>query len=231
MSTADGHDRILIADDDPDLLALLGFTIRNAGFDVVTARDGTSALSALATERFALMVLDINMPGADGFAVCQSLRVRSTMPVIMLSARSEEADIVRALEVGADDYLTKPFSPRTLLAHMRAILRRSQQTPAALVVAGNVALDVESHMLRCESTQVALTPLETAILRLLFLRPGRVVRVDDILTEAWGAAGGRERNALKQVVYRLRRKLEERTVFAHRLQTSRSAGYRWADAD
>ena len=102
--------RVLIADDDADLLALIGFALRNAGFQVVAASDGASALEIFEREPFALMILDVMMPGADGFAVCAAVRTRSSTPVIMLSARNSEHDIVRALEIGADDYVTKPFS-------------------------------------------------------------------------------------------------------------------------
>src|SRR5262245_7524655 len=123
--TDQGSNRLLVADDDAELLALLGFALRHAGFDVDTAADGTRAIEKLEREPFGLTVLDINMPGLDGFGVCARLRATSSIPVIMLSARSHEADILRALELGADDYVTKPFSPRTLVARIRALLRRT----------------------------------------------------------------------------------------------------------
>ncbi len=117
--------KILIADDDRDLLDLIAFTLAQAGFLVVKAADGTAALSLFASETPDLVVLDINMPGASGFKVCEAIRAQSVVPIMMLTARNEEEDLVRSLELGADDYLTKPFSPRTLLARIKALLRRA----------------------------------------------------------------------------------------------------------
>jgi DNA-binding response OmpR family regulator len=227
-TAAEPHaNRILIVDDDAELLALIGFALRNAGFQVVAANDGASALTIFEREPFALMILDIMMPGADGFAVCESVRTRSSMPVIMLSARNNEHDIVRALEIGADDYLTKPFSPRTLLARIHAVLRRIEVTSRATFETGGATLDVERHLLMFETTETQLTPLETLLLRELMTTPGRTVSTERLVTEAWGRSGAEERHALKQVIYRLRRKLETRTSIAGRLCTLRNAGYRW----
>ncbi len=219
--------RILVADDDVELLALISFALRNAGFQVTEARDGRSALDAFAREAPSLLVLDIMMPGLDGFEVCAAVRMRSSTPVIVLSARSDESDIVRALEMGADDYLTKPFSPRTLIARTRAILRRSERREGSTLEAGGATLDVGQHLLRFDSLDIRLTPLETLLLRSLMQAPGRTVSTERLVTDAWGRTGAEERHALKQVIYRLRRKLEEHTVLASRLQTLRNAGYRW----
>ncbi len=118
--------KILVADDDPDLLDLVAYALGQAGYLVVKATDGTSAIGKFEAEAPDIAILDINMPGASGFEVCSAIRSRSTVPVMMLTARGEEQDLVRALDLGADDYLTKPFSPRTLLARVRALLRRAQ---------------------------------------------------------------------------------------------------------
>ena len=115
--------KVLVADDDRDLLELIGFALGQSGYMVLKAHNGTSALSLFDAEEPDLVVLDINMPGASGFQVCESIRARSSVPIMMLTVRSEEEDLVRALELGADDYLTKPFSPRTLLARIKALLR------------------------------------------------------------------------------------------------------------
>jgi DNA-binding response OmpR family regulator len=219
--------RILIADDDAELLALIAFALRNAGFQVVATGDGTSALEIFEREPFALIILDIMMPGADGFTVCETVRSRSSTPVIILSARSGEHDIVRALEIGADDYLTKPFSPRTLLARIHAILRRSELISPPQVETGGATLDIQRHVLRFGSVETHLTPLETQLLQALMTTPGRTVSTERLVAEAWGRTGAEERHALKQVIYRLRRKLESRTPIADRLRTLRNAGYRW----
>jgi DNA-binding response OmpR family regulator len=228
---AAGSGRVLIAEDDGELRALIGFALRNAGFEVLAASDGTSALEIFATQPVSLLILDIMMPGADGFAVCQAVRARSSVPVIMLSARTNENDIVRALQLGADDYLTKPFSPRTLLARIQALLRRVEPPAETLLESAGVALDVQSHVLRHGSKELHLTPLETLLLRALMRSPGRTVSTERLVSEAWGRSGAEERHALKQVIYRLRRKLESSTTIADRLHTLRNAGYRWSGGD
>ena len=131
----------LVADDDRDLRELIGFTLTQAGYLVVKAGDGPAALRVFESESPDLVVLDINMPGASGFQVCEAVRKRSRVPVIMLTVRGEEEDLVRALELGADDYLTKPFSPRTLLARIKALLRRAGMENSAPLAVGRVALD------------------------------------------------------------------------------------------
>ena len=138
---------VLVADDDEDIRALVAFTLRRAGFTVVTAHDGSSAFQRLEGEPFKLAVLDINMPNIDGFAVCSYIRHRSRMPVIMLSARDSDADIVHALEIGADDYIKKPFSPRTLIARVQALLRRSDEVEVTTIEAEGVTLDLERRTL------------------------------------------------------------------------------------
>ena len=128
--------KILSADDDKDLLALIGFTLSQAGYLVVKASDGPSAIKAFEAESPDLVILDINMPGASGFQVCEAVRSKSRVPVMMLTVRGEEEDLVKALELGADDYLTKPFSPRTLLARVKALLRRAGMENSAPLAAG-----------------------------------------------------------------------------------------------
>src|ERR1700729_3884403 len=141
--------KMLIADDDRDLRELIGFTLTQAGYLVLKTGDGPSALQTFENESPDLVVLDINMPGMSGFQVCESIRKRSRVPVIMLTVRGEEEDLVRALELGADDYLTKPFSPRTLLARIKALLRRAgAETSAAPIAAGLVRLGLEEHTVR-----------------------------------------------------------------------------------
>jgi len=221
-----GH--LLVADDDADLLALIAFALRNVGFEVVGVADGTQALSELlGPTPYRLAVLDVNMPGLDGFAVCESVRRESDLPVLILSARNLEEDIVHALSIGADDYITKPFSPRTLVARVRALLRRTASAEVTSIEVGSATLDLERNALQIADTHVPLTPLETRVLRSLFRHPGRLVPTDRLAADAWGRAGAEERHALKQVVYRLRRKLEDTTSFADLLETTRGAGYRW----
>src|ERR1700726_912002 len=140
--------KVLVADDDADLRDLIAFTLTQAGYFVIKAGDGLAAVRHFRAEAPDLVVLDINMPGMSGFQVCEAIRRDSRVPVMMLTVRGEEEDLVRALGLGADDYLTKPFSPRTLLARIKALLRRAGMEPAAPLAAGRVALDLAEHTVR-----------------------------------------------------------------------------------
>src|ERR1700750_2805981 len=165
--------KILVADDARDVRELIGFTLTQAGYLVVKAPDGPSALRMFEAETPDLVVLDINMPGASGFQVCEAIRTKSRVPVMMLTVRGEEEDLVRALELGADDYLTKPFSPRTLLARVKALLRRAGMENAAPLAAGRVRLDVEEHTVQVgSSSAVRLTKLELRLLQMLIANAG-----------------------------------------------------------
>jgi len=219
--------RVLIADSDPEVLRQTNRVLRNAGFDVASAGDAANAISLLESRSFDLLVLDSLMFGADGFAACLGVRGRARTPVIVSSASAAEADVVRALNLGADDYVTKPLKEGALLARIRAILRRSAMNDAAVLAVDDVVLDVAAQRLTCGAALVPLTRLETVLLRALVGSAGRAVSGERLALDAWGKAEGEQRHALKQVVYRLRRKLEATAALAGRLQTSRSAGYRW----
>ena len=140
--------KLLVVDDDADLLALVGFALTQAGFTVVKAIDAPSGVRTFTSESPDLAILDINLPGGSGFDVCEAIRKNSRIPIMMLTARGEEEDLVKALDLGADDYLTKPFSPRTLLARVRALLRRAGLEAGGAMTAGSLSLDLEAHSLR-----------------------------------------------------------------------------------
>ena len=219
--------KILIADDDRDLLELIGFAFTQAGFLVLKAPDGAAALRAFEAEAPDLLVLDINMPGATGFQVCEAVRARSSVPVMMLTVRSEEEDLVKALELGADDYLTKPFSPRTLLARVRALLRRAGMESSAPLAAGRVALNMDEHTVRIgEAAPVRLTKLELRLLHMLLANAGRTVSSDRLLVQIWGHRNSGDRQLLKQLVHRLRQKIEADPAVPRVLQTAAGAGYK-----
>jgi len=222
--------KLLVADDDRDLRELIGFALTQAGFLVVKAVDGPSAVRLFDAEAPDLVVLDINMPGASGFQVCEAIRARSSVPVMMLTVRSEEEDLVRALELGADDYLTKPFSPKTLLARIRALLRRAgmegSQQPLA---AGRIALSLEEHTVAVSGgAPVRLTKLELRLLQMLLANAGRTVSSDRLLVHIWGHRNSGDRQLLKQLVHRLRQKIETDPASPQLLQTAAGAGYRLA---
>jgi DNA-binding response OmpR family regulator len=219
--------KILIVDDDPDLLALVAFALTQNGYVVVRATNVQSALQQFAAEAPDLAILDINLPDGSGFGICETIRAQSRIPVMMLTARGEEEDLVKALELGADDYLTKPFSPRTLLARLRALLRRSGLESGGAASAGIFSLDLEAHALRVGEAQPArLTKLETRLMQILIANAGHVVSTERLLTHVWGHRGSGDRQLLKQLVHRLRQKIEADPAVPRYLQTDSGAGYR-----
>jgi DNA-binding response OmpR family regulator len=219
--------KILVADDDRDLLDLVGFSLGQAGFLVIKATDGVAAQRVFAEEAPDLVILDINMPGATGFDVCRAIRQSSRVPVMMLTVRGEEADLVRALDLGADDYLTKPFSPRTLLARVKALLRRAGMEASSPATVGRLRLSVEAHTITVgDGEPIQLTKLETRLLQMLLANAGNTVSSDRLLTQVWGHKGSGDRQLLKQLVHRVRQKIEEDPAHPRLLQTVAGAGYR-----
>lgn len=201
--------RILVVDDDVELVGLLQFALANAGYEVVTAFDGASALEQFATHAPDLVVLDVNLPRLDGFEVLEALRRDSTVPVMMLTVRADEEDEVRGLDLGADDYLRKPFSPRALLARVRALLRRGSDGDEEPVLAtGPLAIDALRSEMRMEGGgSCRLSTLELRLLRLLLGHQGRPVDPQRIIGFVWSDRDAADRDALKQLVHRLRHKL------------------------
>jgi DNA-binding response OmpR family regulator len=219
--------RILVADDDADLRALIGFTLMQAGFDICTAIDGETALQAFQRDSPDLVLLDINMPEPNGLQVCREIRGRSPVPIMMLTVRDVEEDLIEAFDSGADDYVRKPFSPRALLARVRALIRRSEPLDAGPVTAGQLRLDPEQRSLQLGAAPaIRLTPLELKAMQLLMVTPGRTVTAEKMLLHLWGRATARERRTLKQLVYRLRQKIETDASAPEILQTTPGAGYK-----
>jgi DNA-binding response OmpR family regulator len=219
--------KVLIADDDRDLLGLIAFTLTQASYLVVKASDGPAAIRAFDEESPDIAVLDINMPGASGFQVCEAIRAKSRIPIMMLTVRGEEEDLIRALDLGADDYLTKPFSPRTLLARIKALLRRAGIENTSPVAAGRIALDVQEHTVRISGgNPVRLTKLELRLLQMLLANAGRTVTSDRLLVQVWGHRNSGDRQLLKQLVHRLRQKIETDPTAPQLLQTSAGTGYK-----
>ena len=227
--------KALVVDDDPDLLPLLALVLRQAGFLVVEATSGERALALVAEEVPDVVILDANLPRIDGFEVCRRLRAAGdSTPVLMLTVRSDEEDVVRGLEQGADDYLTKPFSPRTLLARVRALVRRTARTavPGRPATSGDLALDEELQAVRLGGKPPQrLTPLEFRLLQLLLAHGGRPVPTERILRHVWGSRGAGDRQLLKQLVHRLRQKIEADPAQPARLRTEPGVGYRLGNGD
>jgi DNA-binding response OmpR family regulator len=218
--------KALVVDDDRVLADLLAFTLRRAGFEVVKAHDGESALEQWVEGQPDIVVLDVNLPKMDGFAVCKQIRQQGETPIILLTVRDDEDDIVRGLELGADDYISKPFSPRQLVARAQAVLRRSGKaaTPAQRAV-GTLTLDPERRIASSDAgSSISLTPLECRLLDYLMLNAGRVVTTDSLIDHVWGAEGG-DRDMLRQLVRRLRSKIEPDPSSPIYIETVPATGY------
>ena len=222
--------KVLAVDDDHELRSLIAFALRQGGYLVVEAATGESALAVFAQEHPDLVLLDVNLPGIDGFEVARRLRAGSSVPILLLTVRDDESDVVRGLDLGADDYLTKPFSPRTLLARVRALLRRSASEAAmgnGPIAAGRLVLDLERHTVAIDGgIALTLSQLELRLLQLLMANEGRTMPADRLLRHLWGASVTADREQLKQVVYRLRQKLEPEPGTPRFLVTDPGAGYR-----
>ena len=199
----------LVVEDDRVLADLIAFTLRREEFQVVLAYDGGTALQRWRENQPDIIVLDLNLPKIDGFTVCKQIRAVDDTPIIMLTVRDEEDDIVRGLELGADDYILKPFSPRQLVARIQSVLRRAGKSPTTAVYhAGQLALDSNRRELRVgPDTTVRLTSLENRLLRALLINAGHILTHEEIIDQVWGAEGG-DRDMLRQLVRRLRRKIE-----------------------
>ena len=201
--------KILLVEDDLALSDVICFTLRRAGFETIPVFDGTAAINTHAASQPALVVLDLNLPKQDGFTVCRHIRSQGATPIIILSVRSNDESIVQALELGADDYIVKPFSPAQLVARIRAVLRRTGTTPTSsrLEHAG-WTLDTTRHEVRWGDGDVErLTELEVRLLEALMRNASHVLTTEALIQAVWGVEGA-SRAMLKQLVYRLRTKLE-----------------------
>lgn len=218
--------KILVIEDDLALSDVLAFTLRHAGFETVTAHDGLAGIAAWQAEDPDLIVLDLNLPRLDGLAVCRRIRAEAQTPIVMLTVRSGENEVVQGLEQGADDYMVKPFSPRELVARIRAVARRTGQVAdtGLLEVAGLTLDRTRNEVTRAGDEPIRLTPLETSLLAAFMLHPGRVLSSEALITAVWGIEGG-DRTMLKQLVYRLRTKIEPDQSQPRYVETVPGVGY------
>ena len=222
---------ILTADDDPQLLRLVARNLQLEGYEVLTASDGKQALEQIEASLPDLVLLDVMMPKMDGFTVCQRVREFSTIPVIMVTARGQDQDKVRGLDMGADDYLTKPFSVDELLARVRAVLRRTTYTSSennaarADITINDLHIDFTQHLVTLAGREVILTPTEYRILSYLAQNAGRVVTQDLLLDHVWGSEYVGESHMLQVNVNRLRRKLEVDHAHPRYILTKVGIGY------
>jgi two-component system alkaline phosphatase synthesis response regulator PhoP len=222
---------ILVVDDEPKIATLARDYLEHAGFAVLTAGDGPSALTMIRQRRPDLVVLDLGLPGLDGLDVTRELRRDSSIPIVMLTARDDEVDKLIGLELGADDYLTKPFSPRELVARVRAVLRRADRPPdaAETIRAGDVVLDLPRMRAEVGGTAVELTPTEFQVLATLAARPGRIFTRAQLLDALHGVAFETYERAIDSHIKNLRRKIEPDPRRPRYVLTVYGIGYRFAD--
>ena len=222
--------KILIVEDEPTLLATLRYNLEREGYAVATAADGEAALTVARSERPQLIVLDVMLPKLDGFEVCRILRRETAVPIIMLTAKTDEVDKVVGLELGADDYVTKPFSMRELLARVRALLRRAERSPQAeneSITTGDLTVDVTKRLVSRAGRALALKPKEYELLAFLARNRGRAFTRDQLLNQVWGYDFAGDSRTVDVHVRWLREKIEDEPSKPTRLITVRGTGYRF----
>jgi two-component system response regulator MtrA len=218
--------RVLVVDDDPALAEMLGIVLRTEGFDPAFVADGDRALAAFRTTKPDLVLLDLMLPGTDGIDVCRQIRAESGTPIVMLTARGDTVDVVLGLEVGADDYIVKPFKPKELIARVRARLRRNDAGTSEMLHLGDVTIDVDGHVVSRDDAQIALTPLEFDLLAALARRPGHVYTREQLLEQVWGYRHAADTRLVNVHVQRLRAKVERDPERPELVLTVRGVGYK-----
>jgi DNA-binding response OmpR family regulator len=232
----DASARILLVDDEQAIQTLLSYPLRRDGYEVVSATDGRQALDRFAEQRFDLVVLDVMMPNMDGIEVCRRLRSRSQVPIIMLTARDDESEKVLGLEIGADDYITKPFSVRELRSRVRAALRRSDfsrssQSVSEPIESGDLRVDFDRRTVTVRGKEAELTYVEFEILSALIRSSGKVLSREALLESVWGDAAYRDPRTVDVHIRHLREKLEADPSAPEHLFTVRGVGYRFRDPE
>lgn len=221
--------KILVVDDEPHMVKLVEANLRAAGYEVVSAVDGRTALAAAERELPDLIILDIMLPGIDGYEVCRRIREYSAVPILMLTARSSEIDLVRGFDVGADDYLEKPFSVNELLVRVRAVLKRSKFVQEIIqhppLVVGDLTIDFAKRRVTVRGTEIKLSPTEYRLLTKLALNANRVILHQDLLRDVWGPEYRTETEYLRVYIHYLRQKMEDDPANPKRIITHPGAGY------
>lgn len=223
--------RILIVDDEPSITEFVSYAMQKEGYETDVASDGETALKMLEEKRYDLFVLDIMLPGIDGYDLCRRIRAKMDTPILFLSARDSELNKVVGLELGADDYLAKPFGVRELMARTRALLRRSQPndslSSASEICAGGITLDEDAHTANGNKGPIDLTPREFELLACLMRNAGKVVSREDLLHDAWGWEFITETKTVDTHIKRLRDKIEAAGYDPKLVETVRGYGYRF----
>lgn len=222
----DMNARILVVDDDTALAEMIGIVLRTEGFEPFFSADGSDAVDAFHRTQPDLVLLDLMLPGMDGIEVCSIIRQESGVPIIMLTAKSDTADVVRGLESGADDYVVKPFNPKELVARIRTRLRPTPETPTDVLLVGDLALNIAGHEVRRGDDTINLTPLEFELLLALALKPQQVFTREMLLEQVWGYHYKADTRLVNVHVQRLRAKVEHDPDNPRIVMTVRGVGYR-----
>jgi two-component system KDP operon response regulator KdpE len=227
------HERILVVEDDKQIQSFIGYSLETAGFPYIAVSTGKSALNHLISEPMDLMLLDLGLPDFDGMDVIRKVRQWSQMPIIVVSARDQDKEKAAALDLGADDYLTKPFSATELLARIRVAVRHLYRQGAthekAVRSVGELKIDFEKHLVYLDDEEIHMTPLEYSLLSLLFCNIGKVLTTQYILKEIYGINYGNDTQALRALMAGLRRKIEKNPSKPRYIMTEIGVGYRLVD--
>lgn len=220
------NSRILVVDDDLALAEMIGIVLGSEGFDVATCSDGAQALDVFQQENPDLILLDVMLPGMDGIEICTRIRKESDVPIVMLTARTDTADVVAGLEAGADDYVPKPFKPKELVARVRARLRGREEAVDERLVLGDLVIDVSGHTIHRGGEEILLTPLEFDLLVALGRAPWKVFSREELLEKVWGYRHAADTRLVNVHVQRLRSKIERDPEKPEVVITVRGVGYR-----
>jgi len=222
--------RILVVEDEASFSEALAYLLTNEGFEVTVAENGTDAIKAFTQNGADLVLLDLMLPGLSGVEVCKQIRLDSQVPIIMLTAKDDEVDKVVGLEIGADDYVTKPYKSRELVARIRAVLRRqgnSEEVSENVLAAGGVSMDVERHLVSVRGTSVSLPLKEFELLEMLLRNAGRVLTRGQLIDRIWGSNYVGDTKTLDVHIKRIRAKIEENPAEPRIITTVRGLGYKY----
>lgn len=218
--------KILVVDDDPAISEMLSIVLESEGFSTVAVTDGAVAVETFQREQPDLVLLDLMLPGMNGIDICRAIRQESSVPIVMLTAKTDTVDVVLGLESGADDYVNKPFKPKELVARIRARLRRKEDEPTELLEIGGLSIDVPGHEVKRGDEAIQLTPLEFDLLLELASKPGQVFTREELLQKVWGYRNASDTRLVNVHVQRLRAKIEEDPENPQIVLTVRGVGYK-----
>lgn len=218
--------KILVVDDDPAISEMLTIVLQAEGFDTVAVMDGSEAVATFQREQPDLVLLDLMLPGMNGVDICRAIRQESIVPIVMLTAKTDTVDVVLGLESGADDYVSKPFKPKELVARIRARLRRADEEPSELIEVGDLVIDVPGHLVRRGDEEIQLTPLEFDLLLEMARKPRQVFTREELLENVWGYRHASDTRLVNVHVQRLRAKIEKDPENPQIVLTVRGVGYK-----